>query len=139
MSELQSLRNDYNSKQQELNACTNEIAVLNGKIAQLDVIIQDFAQFKSDMQDHRNKFRQLANENYDQWQGRLFNMSQQNMRANLEFTTLRDYINKVDDNLDELNNERMRLQNQIYSTEGLMGTIKSGMNWLSTKISNLLN
>ncbi|GAF65085.1 ABC transporter ATP-binding protein [Bacillus sp. TS-2] len=139
MSELQSLRSDRSSKQQELRACTNEVAVLNNKIAKLDIIIEDFAQFKRDVQEHRNHFRQVSNETYDDWKGTLFIQSRTNMSSNIYMSSLREYVNKVDDHLDELNNERMRLQNEIYSTEGLMGNIKASINWLSTKITNLLN
>ncbi len=139
MSELQSLQTDYSKTQQELQACTNELGVLRGKIAEIDQIIEDFIQFKSDLKEHRSEFKQLADESHDLWQGELFDRHQGDMKADLYSSSLKEYINKVDDNLDNLNNERMRLQNEIYSTEGLIGSLRSAINWLSTKISNLLN
>lgn len=139
MSEIESLRTDYSRKEQELQACTNELGVLQGKIAEIDQIIEDFTQFKSDLREHRSEFKQLADESYDLWQGELYEQHQDDMKADLYSSSLKEYISKVDDNLDNLNNERMRLQNEVYSTEGLIGNIKSAINWLSTKISNLLN
>lgn len=139
MHELQSLQTDYSRTQRELLACTNELGILRGKIAEIDQIIEDFVQFKSDLREHRSEFKQLNNESYDLWQGELFDQYQGDAKADLYSSSLKDYISKVDDNLDNLNNERMRLQNEIYSTEGLIGNLKSAINWLSTKISNLLN
>lgn len=139
MSEIQSLRTDQSRKQQELQACTNELGILQGKIAEIDQIIEDFIQFKSDLREHRSEFKQLTDESYELWQGELYDQHQSDMKADLYSSSLKEYINKVDDNLDSLNNERMRLQNEIYRTEGLIGSIRSAINWLSTKISNLMN
>ncbi|MFD1850863.1 DUF5082 family protein [Oceanobacillus bengalensis] len=137
--ELESLQTSYSSKQQQLNACTNQVTSLNAKIQRIESIIGEFTNFKSDLIDHRNDVKIVANKDYTYWQGDLFDNYHDEIKDQLVNDSLKEYIRSIDDNLDNLNNEKMRLENEVYSTEGLIGSIKSALNWLGTKIDNLLN
>ena len=72
-------------------------------------------------------------------QGQLFEDYQNLLKTNLIDEGMSSYIKNIDTNLDALNNELMRLQNEVYRTEGIIGGIKASLNWLSTKIENLIN
>lgn len=137
--QLESLRSDYNSKQQQLNACTVQVTSLNERIQRIEEIIEEFANYKSDLIDHRNDVRIVSNRDYTYWQGDLFDDYHDQIKDELVNDSLKEYIRAIDDNLDNLNNEKMRLENEVYNTEGIIGNIKSALNWLGTKIENLLN
>ncbi|MFC4620325.1 DUF5082 family protein [Camelliibacillus cellulosilyticus] len=137
--QLETLRRDYHNKESQLASHHQHIAMLNEKIARIEAIKKDFADFKSDMKEFRSKVSQIAQKDYDDWQGVLIQEYRTKIYDDLVFTALNTYIDKIDDNLDRLNDELMRLQNEIYSTEGIIGHIKEGLNWLKTKIENLLN
>lgn len=137
--QLESLQADYNSKQQQLNACTVQVTSLNERIQRIEQIIDEFANFKNDLIDHRKDVKILANRDYAYWQGDLFDDYHHEIKDEVVNNSLKEYIRSIDDNLDNLNNEKMRLQNQVYDTQGIIGNIKSALNWLSTKIENLLN
>ena len=68
-------------------------------------------------------------------------MNKQNdlFKGSLINGSIATYIKNVDRNLDDLNTELMRLQNEANSTEGLIGSLKSSLNWISTKIENIFN
>jgi len=57
-------------------------------------------------------------------QGQLFEDYQNLLKTNLIDEGMSSYIKNIDTNLDALNNELMRLQNEVYRTEGIIGSIK---------------
>lgn len=139
MHERIQLEQEYSAKQSQLQAYNNQMTVLNNKITRVEKLKAEFVEHKSELIALQNKLKTIAKENYDYWIGDRLDHYQDLLRADLVNDSLSDYIKKIDQNLDELNNELMRLQNEVYSTEGLIGSIKSALNWLSTKIENLVN
>ncbi|MBO1912840.1 DUF5082 family protein, partial [Microvirga sp. 3-52] len=89
--------------------------------------------------DFKSKLNGESKESHTHWKGQLLNEHNNLFKSSLIKGSLSTYIKKVDRNLDDLNTELMRLQNEAYSTEGLIGQIKASLNWISTKIGNLVN
>lgn len=139
MSEKSQLQNKVSKKQTELQNSCSHVASLNGKIARIKAVIQEVTDFKSNVIDLKKDVKTIADKDYDYWKGNRFDKYKDNLSDNVINGSLSDYISKIDRNLDDLNNELMRLENEVYSAEGFIGMLKSDINWLKTKIKNLVN
>ncbi|NMD71580.1 DUF5082 domain-containing protein [Bacillus sp. DNRA2] len=139
MSEKSQLQNKISKKQTELQNSCSRVSSLNGRIERIKAIIQEFTDFKSDIKDLKSNGKSIAGKEYDYWNGDRFDKYKDKLSDNLINGSLSDYISKIDRNLDDLNDELMRLQNEVYSSEGFIGMLKSDINWLKTKIENLVN
>lgn len=139
MHERIQLEQEYSAKQSQLQTYNNQMTVLNNKIERIEKLKAEFVQHKNEFIALEKKLKTISKEDYDYWIGARLDNYQDLLAADLITDSLSDYIMKIDQNLDELNNELMRLQNEVYSTEGLIGSIKSALNWISTKIENLMN
>ena len=133
------LQNQYNSKQSELNQCTWQLASLNDRIESVKSLKEKFIDLKSDLEDFKSKLREESRESHDYWKGQLLKEHNNLFKSSLINGSIATYIKNIDRNLDDLNTELMRLQNEAYSTEGLIGSLKSSLNWISTKIDNIFN
>lgn len=139
MHERIALEQEYSAKQSQLQTYNNQIAILNQKIQRIQDLKADFVEHKSELNDLKKKLKSISKEDYDYWIGDRLDQYKTILKSDLINDSLSDYIKKVDQNLDELNNELMRLQNEVYNTEGIIGNIKSALNWIATKIENLIN
>jgi len=139
MSERTELKGNLNTKQNELNSCVNEAAFLNAKIEKIKELIKDFKILKSDLKMLKKELDQMAKKEFTYWIGNRRNKYQDIIGNDLSNSSLHSYIGNVDDNLDELNNELMRLENELHSMEGMIGSIKSAINWIATKLENIVN
>lgn len=139
MSEKIALQSQYNSKQFEINSCNAQLASLDDRIEAIKLLKEKFVELKSDLHDFKQNLKAEARESHEFWKGQLLNEHNDLFRGSLINDSLSTYIKNVDRNLDDLNNELMKLQNEIYSTEGLLGSLKASLNWISTKIDNLVN
>ncbi len=139
MHERIQLEQEYHAKQSELQAYNSQMALLNNKIQRLQALKAEFVEHKSEVIQLQKKLKTLSKEDYEYWIGNRLDTYQDLLKTDLINGSLYDYIKKIDQNLDELNNELMRLQNEVYRTEGIIGSIKAALNWLTTKIENLIN
>ncbi|QUW22977.1 DUF5082 family protein [Sporosarcina sp. Marseille-Q4063] len=122
-----------------MNQCNWQLASLNDRIESIKILQVKFIELKSDLLDFKSKLNEESRENHAYWKGRLLKEHNNIFKSSLIKGSLSTYINNVDRNLDDLNNELMRLQNEVYSTEGLIGNVKASLNWIATKIGNLVN
>lgn len=139
MGEKIELQQQYSAKQSELNVCYRQITSLEDKISQLEALKKEFVQLKSDANQLKRDLTMETLQVHEYWQGQLFEDYQNLLKTNLIEEGMSSYIKNIDTNLDALNDELMRLQNEVYRTEGIIGGIKASLNWLSTKIENLIN
>lgn len=139
MGEKIELQQQYSAKQSELNVCYGQITSLEDKISQLEALKKEFVTLKSDANQLKRDLTMETFQVHEYWQGQLFEDYQNLLKTNLIDEGMSSYIKNIDTNLDALNNELMRLQNEVYRTEGIIGSIKASLNWLSTKIENLIN
>ncbi len=139
MHERITLQQEYSTKQSQLQTYNDEVALLNSKIEKIEQLKAELVEHKAELNELRKELKTFSKESYEYWQGDRLNKYKRLLKDDLVNGNLKTYIQKVDQNLDELNNELMRLQNEVYSTEGLIGNIKSALNWISTKIENLVN
>lgn len=102
-------------------------------------MIADFEALKADLKSLKKDLDKDAKATHTYWVGKRLEKYQNILGDDLSDSALKSYIDNVDDNLDELNNALMRLENELYNMEGLIGNIKSAINWISTKIENLIN
>lgn len=133
------LQNQHSSKQSELNQCTWQLASLNDRIESIKLLKEKFIDLKSDLLDFKSKLKEESRESHDYWKGQLLKEHNALFKSSLINGSLSTYIKNIDRNLDDLNTELMRLQNEAYSTEGLIGSIKASLNWISTKLENIFN
>lgn len=133
------LQNQYNSQQTQLNQCSWQLVSLNDKIESIKILKGKFIDLKNDLLDLKSKLNEESRESHKYWKGQLLQDHNDLFKSSLVNGSLSTYIKNVDRNLDDLNNELMRLQNEVYSTEGLIGKIKSSLNWIATKLDNLVN
>lgn len=133
------LQNQHDSKQTELKQCTWQLASLNDRIESVKLLKEKFIDLKSDLLDFKSKLKEESRESHDYWKGQLLKEHNNVFNSSLINGSLSTYIKNVDRNLDDLNTELMRLQNEAYSTEGLIGSIKASLNWISTKLENIFN
>ncbi|MBC1896284.1 DUF5082 domain-containing protein [Listeria booriae] len=133
------LRADYNTKACQVQEYQINISGLEDKIREIEAIKKDIKVLKKDAKDLKEKIQNELNKDHEYWKGDLFRTNKNKMKDSLIESGFNTYINKIDDNLDKLNTKQMQLENEIHSTEGLIGSLKSGMNWLSTQIDNLFN
>ena len=133
------LQNQYNSTQSELNQCNWELATLNDRIDSIKSLKEKFVELKSDLQNFKGILKDETRENHNYWKGQLLKEHNDLLESSLINGSLSTYIKNIDRNLDDLNNELMRLQNEANSAEGLIGSLKSSLNWISTKIENIFN
>ncbi len=139
MGERAALEQQYSSKQSELYACHVQLNSIEDKISQVEALKKEFVTLKSDANQFKRDVLIESMQVHEYWQGQLFGEYQSMLRSTLVHEGMATYIKNIDTNLDALNNELMRLQNEVYSTEGFIGSIKSSLNWLTTKIENLVN
>ncbi|MEI3612687.1 DUF5082 family protein [Pseudogracilibacillus sp. SO30301A] len=139
MGERAELQQQYSAKQSELNVCYVELNSLEDRINRLEALKKEFVTLKTDANQLKQDLTMETFQFHEYWQGQLFGEYERLLAANLIHDGMTTYIKNIDTNLDELNNELMRLQNEVYSTEGIIGSIKSSLNWLTTKIENLIN
>lgn len=139
MSEKSQLQYKVSKKQTELQNSCSHVASLNGKIARIRAVIQEFTDFKSDVIDLKKDVKTIADKDYDYWKGDRFDKYKDKLKDSVINNSLSDYISKIDRNIDDLNDALMQLENDVYRTEGIIGMIKADINWLKTKIKNLVN
>ena len=133
------LQNQQDSKQTELKQCTWQLASLNDRIESVKLLKGKFIDLKSELLDFKSKLKEESRESHDYWKGQLLKEHNNVFKSSLINGSLSTYIKNVDRNLDDLNTELMRLQNEAYSTEGVIGSIKASLNWISTKLENIFN
>ena len=133
------LRNQYNSKHSELNQCNWQLASLNDRTESIKILKGKLIDLKSDLLDLKSKLKEESKESHDYWKGQLLKEHNNLLINSLINGSFTIYIKNIDRNLDDLNTELMRLQNEVYSTEGLIGSLKASLNWIATKIENLFN
>ncbi|MBC2377633.1 DUF5082 family protein [Listeria welshimeri] len=127
------------NKQRELSSKEAELGHLDRQISQLKEIKIKLVSLKEDVKAVKKNVKSVVDEKRDYWKGDLNDEWKDNTKNNLIEAGLKAYIDKVDTNLDEVNIKIMELENEKYNTEGFIGDLKSGINWLGTQIENLFN
>lgn len=139
MGEKAELEQDYSAKQSELNVCYNDLGGLEERISKLEALKKEFKSLKSDANELKRHLTMESLQVHEYWKGELFGDHQNLLKSELIHDGMQTYVKNIDTNLDALNNELMRLQNEVYRTEGIIGHLKASLNWISTKIENLIN
>jgi len=133
------LEQEYSTKQSELNVCYDDLSGLEERIRQLEALKNEFKTLKSDANELKRNLTMESLQVHEYWKGELFGEHQNLFKSELIHDGMQTYVKNIDTNLDALNNELMRLENEVYRTEGIIGHLKASLNWISTKIENLVN
>lgn len=110
------------------------------KIDEIDQLYQDMRQEKESLSDLKRQLNQLANENYENWQGDIHRQQYiPRVKDQLISGSLTTTIRNVDDNIDALNRAKTEFENRINRTEGVIGHLEGLVNSAWTSIENLMN
>lgn len=139
MGDKAELQQDYSTTQGELNVCYDELSGLENRITQLEALKKEFKSLKSDANELKRNLTMESIQVHEYWKGELFGEHQNILTSELINDGMQTYVKNIDTNLDALNNELLRLQNEVYKTEGIIGHLKASLNWISKKIENLIN
>lgn len=138
MQERTQLKQEYSAKQTELQTYTDQMVMLNTKIERIEHLKAEFIEHRDELIALEKRLQSLSKEDYDYWIGERLDKYQTLLESELINDRLRHYINRVEQNIDELNRESIRLKNEMYNTEGLIGNVKSTLTSLTTKIENFI-
>lgn len=136
---------DYFRRQREnyrrrLAAERRNIDNYQQKVDELDQLYEEMRTKKQEFQDQERAYRDIARHNYADWSGDVYkNRFREKMQGSLIEDAVKPTIRAIDDNLDELNNQKTQYQNRINNTRGVIGYLESGINSLTTQIENLFN
>lgn len=139
MGEKAELQRDYSAKESELNMCVSNLSGLEEQISRLKELKREFVTLKSDANELKRNLVMESLQHHDYCKGQLFGEYNNLLTSNLVNEGMITYVKNIDTNLDALNNELMRLENEVYRTEGIIGSIKASLNWITTKLENLVN
>ncbi|MBC2230373.1 DUF5082 domain-containing protein, partial [Listeria seeligeri] len=137
--EKKDLINKKSKQQKKLSSKEAELDQLDDKISQLKEIKTKLVNLKDEVKTIKKNVRPMVDDEHDYWKGDLKEDWEDVAKNDLIDEGLKAYIEKVDNNLDEVIIKIMELENKKYSTEGIIGSLKSGINWLGTQIETLFN
>ncbi len=133
------LEKQKNEKERDLKTHHTQLNTIEEKINDAKNIVKKFQDLKEDMEDLKKDVRKLKNEDHDHWKGDLLDKWQDDTDEHLVDGSFKTYIKNIDQNVDDLNEKIMKLENEKLEEQGIIGEIKSGINWLSTEITNIVN
>jgi chromosome segregation ATPase len=138
--ERSALQRDYNNQMNQLNTCQADIRSIE---EQLEFVRQKKSQLgnlKGDIRENRQKAQKVdMSIQFTEWRGENygnFNEAYVHDLCNTKYTT---YIDEVDNNLDALINEERRLENKLQENQGLLGSIRQGLNWITSELEKITN
>ncbi|MBC1343622.1 DUF5082 domain-containing protein [Listeria welshimeri] len=135
----ENLLEQKNKKTQELSQKKSELGDIEKDIEDLKIIKENLEKVKEEAKESKKNTEALIIENHDRWKGVLKDKWEIQTETDLINEGIKEYIDKVDRNLDEINLKIMELENKKYNTEGVIGNLRSGLNWLGTQIENFIN
>ncbi|MBC1886321.1 YwqH-like family protein [Listeria seeligeri] len=137
--EKENLINKRSKQQKQLSLKEAELVQLDDKISQLKKIKTKLVDLKEEVKDIKKNVKSMVDDEHNYWKGDLKDNWEDKVKNDLIDDGVKVYIDKIDNNLDEVNIKIMEFENEKYSTEGVIGSLKSGINWLGTQIENLFN
>lgn len=109
-------------------------------IDDLDRLYNEMREMKDQYQDQRRFYLDILNTYYPEWAGEVHtNRYSIKLSSNIINDSLSPTIQKIDQNLDELNRKKTYYQNRISETRGLIGQLESVINSIGTEIENFFN
>lgn len=137
---LESLKNQIDSYKKKLSEEAAKVAVYKEKVDALNSLYERMKKKKEEMKSLKNSLKSFVDESYDYWQGNVYIYRyENNVRQELLENDYGKMLTIIDDNLDEINNQRTVYGNLIYESNGIIGSFQSCINSIATRIQNWTN
>jgi len=138
MDGLSALRRRLREKRAELKETQAEKQRCLDMAAAIDLVYKRMKQDKEIMEDYREDIKRFYREKYDRFDGDVYDS-----RYKVNIEQLKDEykitIKNIDTNMDRLNTEKARYENEAYRCNGLIGIIQSAINSIVHQIENWTN
>lgn len=134
--EYNRLVNDKANAQNRLNNAVRQRDAIQDKIDRLKTAKRTLSDEYSAFSDVKRTVKSDVQHKYD-WKGSKYD--QFSGYGSALISTNQTYYGNLDDARDEINMEIMRLENQLYEQEGLLGQLRSLINSLAHRIENFFN
>lgn len=138
MAEVDYYENLLRKKRNELARQQEQQRSLMGRAQEIGRIYDQMAREKKLLREKRDQFKAFHKDRHDRFRGNVCDKRYKSRTVKV----LDGYdrlLNQVDENLDALNRERMRCENSANDCMGVIGTLKSGINYLYRTIQNMVN
>ena len=137
MSDIDSLRSQKWSAEQQYGACQERIRDCEKKLESLKPAKERIAAAKDAFRDIRRQEKRELNESTD-WKGSTKQDFKNRISDILDENDLY-YSDTLDTALDSINDEITRLENKVMEEYGLLGRLGSWINSLANEIENFFN
>lgn len=138
MDELNTLKSDLKDKKSELIAMQSKKTRCLNMASDIDSVYDRMRQDKSVMQDYYEEIKRFYKEKFDKFDGVVYDSRYkiyiEQLVADYEKT-----IKNIDINMDRLNTEKARYENEAYRCNGLIGYLQSAINSIAHQIENWTN
>lgn len=127
-----------NQKKREVNQLQDERSAYMAKAQKIGRIYDRLAENKQVVREKRDALSRFKREEYAWFTGKLY---QDAYQPSVEgaVQSYEELIQRIDQNLDMLNDERRRYENKAYECDGMIGVLERGINYLGRSIQNLIN
>ena len=138
MDELTSLKNDLGSKRNQLRAKEKEKANYLSVASDIRSVYKALADEKKAVKNYHSGVKSISDEHFDTFVGNLY-MKEYKPRIKQVVSDYKKVISAIDTNMDRLNTEIARMENEAYKCDGIIGYLHSAINSLVHTIENWTN
>lgn len=135
---LDNLKSSLRTLKKTIDLKINERQGYLNRANEIQKIYNRMYQDKVSVKEYRKSVNTFYKKNYDDFKGNNFKYTYK--PAVKDLVNSYDYvIDKIDVNLDSLNNKMLTLKNQASECLGVLGILESSYNTVKTKIENWTN
>ena len=138
MAELSTLKSDLKDKKSELRAMQSKKTRCLNMASDIDSVYDRMRQDKSVMQDYYEEIKRFYKEKFDKFDGDVYD-SRYKIYIEQLVADYKKTIKNIDINMDRLNTEKARYENEAYRCNGLIGYLQSAINSIAHQIENWTN
>lgn len=138
MAELSTLKSDLKDKKSELRAMQSKKTRCLNMASDIDSVYDRMRQDKSVMQDYYEEIKRFYKEKFDKFDGDVYD-SRYKIYIEQLVADYKKTVKNIDINMDRLNTEKARYENEAYRCNGLIGYLQSAINSIAHQIENWTN
>ena len=138
MDELSSLKNDLGSKRNQLRIKEKEKENYLNIASDIRSVYKKLADEKSAVKTYHSGVKSFSDERFNTFIGNLY-MNEYKPRIKQVVSDYKQVISAIDTNMDRLNTEIARMENEAYKCDGIIGYLHSAINSLVHTIENWTN
>lgn len=134
------LQRKYSNMQSQVNSCLVEIRSVEEQLEFVRSKKSELKVIKGDLQSNLDQARLVDfSISLVEWRGSNYSDFHDMFVSSLCNDKYKNFIKDVDNNLDALVSEERRLENKLLENRGLIGSLRQGLNWITSEIEKIVN